>query len=51
VESWPGMLWNLQPLLEGKFDVVKIDVGNFDKNLDLATPSAYAYDLSGFLWG
>jgi protein disulfide-isomerase len=24
-----------QPLLEGKFDVVKIDVGNFDKNLDL----------------
>jgi thioredoxin 1 len=25
-----------QRLLEGKFDVVKIDVGNFDKNLDLA---------------
>jgi thioredoxin 1 len=25
-----------QSLIEGKFDVVKIDVGNFDKNLDLA---------------
>jgi thioredoxin 1 len=25
-----------QPLIEGKFDVVKIDVGNFDKNLELA---------------
>jgi len=25
-----------QPLIEGKFDVVKIDIGNFDKNLDLA---------------
>jgi thioredoxin 1 len=23
------------PLIEGKFDVVKIDVGNFDKNLDV----------------
>jgi thioredoxin 1 len=23
------------PLIEGKFEVVKIDVGNFDKNLDL----------------
>jgi thioredoxin 1 len=23
-------------LIEGRFDVVKIDVGNFDKNLDLA---------------
>ena len=23
------------PLIEGKFDVVKIDVGNFDKNLDI----------------
>lgn len=23
------------PLLEGKFEVVKIDVGNFDKNLDI----------------
>jgi protein disulfide-isomerase len=25
-----------QSLIAGKFDVVKIDVGNFDKNLDLA---------------
>jgi thioredoxin 1 len=25
-----------QSLITGKFDVVKIDVGNFDKNLDLA---------------
>jgi thioredoxin 1 len=25
-----------QHLIEGKFDVVKIDVGNFDKNLELA---------------
>jgi thioredoxin 1 len=25
-----------QRLIEGKFEVVKIDVGNFDKNLDLA---------------
>lgn len=25
-----------QGLIEGKFNVVKIDVGNFDKNLDLA---------------
>ena len=25
-----------QPLISGKFHVVKIDVGNFDKNLDLA---------------
>jgi thioredoxin 1 len=25
-----------QSLIEGKFDVVKIDVGNFDKNLELA---------------
>src|SRR5690348_14259957 len=25
-----------QPLIVGKFHVVKIDVGNFDKNLDLA---------------
>jgi protein disulfide-isomerase len=25
-----------RPLIEGKFEVVKIDVGNFDKNLDLA---------------
>ena len=23
------------PLIEGKFDVVKIDVGNFDKNLEI----------------
>src|SRR5580658_1417546 len=52
VEYRPGITWNpgpaccgicntamhgtSQPLLEGKFDVVKIDVGNFDKNLDLA---------------
>jgi protein disulfide-isomerase len=25
-----------RPLIDGKFEVVKIDVGNFDKNLDLA---------------
>jgi len=25
-----------QPLIDGKFVVVKVDVGNFDKNLDLA---------------
>jgi thioredoxin 1 len=25
-----------QPLVDGKFNVVKIDVGNFDKNLDLS---------------
>jgi thioredoxin 1 len=25
-----------RPLIEGKFEVVKIDVGNFNKNLDLA---------------
>ena len=24
------------PLIDGKFEVVKIDVGNFDKNLELA---------------
>lgn len=25
-----------RPLIDGKFEVVKIDVGNFDKNLDIA---------------
>jgi len=31
-----AMHGNSAQLLAGKFDVVKIDIGNFDKNLDLA---------------
>jgi len=31
-----AMKGSSRPLIEGRFEVVKIDVGNFDKNLDIA---------------
>ena len=36
-----------QSLIEGKFDVVKIDVGNFDKNLVLGADNHVIYSTKG----